>query len=90
MKYPLAAFGVIAIVITGFVLLFTNYSQSASSELTEKITKTETIDDCYDQSLNSWFLEFTASQENGATMSEADENASQAALDDLGQCLATR
>lgn len=87
MRYPLAAFGVVAIFIFGFVLLFTNYNQSAATQFSEVIASEE-IDECYDETMTSWFIEFNSNQEKGATMGEADEVASKKALNNYGECIA--
>jgi len=87
MKYPLAAFLVVAIVIVGFVLLFTNYNQTASEQFA-KVLATENIDECYDETMDAWFIEFNTSQNEGATMNEADEKASEKALTNYDECIA--
>lgn len=89
MKYPLAAFGFVAIVILGMVMLFTNYNQTASQKLSKVMAKEE-IDECYDKTLDSWFIEFNESQENGLTMAEADATASKEALNLHDNCVASR
>lgn len=89
MRVPLTAFGIVAVVIIGFVLLFTNYNQSASSQFSEVIAA-ENIDECYDETMNSWFIEFNNNQESGASMSEADEKASEKALSGYDNCIAQR
>ncbi|MTI22023.1 hypothetical protein E1176_13415 [Fulvivirga sp. RKSG066] len=89
MRYPLVAFGFVAIVIAGFVLMFTNYNQSATSAFTEVIAEEE-IDECYDKTMDAWFIEFVTKQNAGATMDEADEQASELALTNYDQCIAKR
>lgn len=89
MRAPLTAFAIVAFVITGFALMFTNYNTTPGEQLNEVMAE-KSIDDCYDATLTSWFIEFNTSQEQGATMSEADALASEVALDNYGECLAQR
>lgn len=71
-------------VISGFVLMFTNFN-TPPQKLNEVIT-TQSIDDCYDITMTIWFIEFNKRQENGANMSEADEIASKIALISFNNC----
>ncbi|MDX1630074.1 MAG: hypothetical protein R3345_15300 [Fulvivirga sp.] len=85
MKYPLIAFGVVAFAIISFSLLFTNYSAGPSQQLNQVMAE-ESIDDCYDDTMTAWFIEFNEMQESGATMEEADMEASQEALNNFERC----
>jgi len=71
-------------VISGYVLLFTNFN-SPPQKLNEVII-TQSIDNCYDSTMTIWFMEFHKRQENGADMSEADEIASKIALVSFNDC----
>jgi len=85
MKYPLIAFVIVALVIVGFALMFTNYNTDPTQKL-NKVVADKTIDDCYDKTMDSWFTEFNANQNEGATMDEADQMASEKALLSYDEC----
>ena len=87
MKYPLIFFAFILLVIIGFSLIFTNY-ESAPQRLNKVMASTEELDDCYDDTMTTWFEEFNTSQEEGVTMEEADELAAEKALDNFEECSA--
>lgn len=84
MKYPIIFFSMVVIVVTGFVLMFTGFN-SAPQKLNKMIV-IEDIDECYDQTMNTWFVEFNTTQEQGATMAEADLAAAEKALISYAEC----
>lgn len=84
MKQPIVFFLALVFVITGYVMLFTNFN-SPTQELNQVIAS-ESIDECFDNTMTTWFEEFNENQENGADMSEADESASKLALASFSNC----
>ena len=84
MKQPILFFLAIVFVLFGYVMLFTNFN-SAPEKLNEVAT-VKIIDECYDDTMATWFVEFNESQENGANMNEADEKAAIAALINYDSC----
>ena len=84
MKQPILFFLAVVVVVFGYVMLFTNFS-TAPDEL-NKMAETAIIDECYDDTMTTWFVEFNENQENGASMSEADANAAKTALASYDSC----
>lgn len=84
MKQPIIFFLAMVFVFSGFVLMFTNFN-TPTQKLNEVIA-TESIDDCYDTTMETWFVEFNENQDNGATMSDADKKASKLALASFKDC----
>lgn len=84
MKQPIIFFLILITVISGFVLLATNFN-SPPEKLNDVIVSNP-IDECFDSSMETWFVEFNENQKGGATMSEADNKASQLALASFSDC----
>lgn len=84
MKYPIIFFSMVVIVVAGFVLMFTGFN-SAPQRLNE-VAVVEDIDECYDNTMTTWFVEFNQSQEAGATIAEADNKAAEKALSSFEEC----
>lgn len=84
MKEPIIFLAALIIVITGFVLLFTNFN-TPPENLNDVITSGP-IDECFDNTMETWFIEFNESQERGADMSEADNAAAKTALANFDDC----
>ena len=74
----------VVLIVTGFVLMFTGFN-SAPQRLS-KVADTQQIDECYDNTMTTWFVEFNQSQDAGATMAEADEKAAEKALGSFEDC----
>ena len=85
MKQPLLFFGFLLIFIVGFVMLLTNY-RNPSTQLSGLMAN-EPIDDCYDETMSRWFVEFNHNQEAGVTMQHADKQASTLALAEYQHCI---
>lgn len=86
MKYPIFFFGFVLVVVVGFVLMFTNYSNPAQQ--LNALMADEPITDCYDNTMEAWFVEFNNNQEEGVTMEEADKIAAEKALNQFDECKA--
>ena len=71
-------------VFSGFVLMFTNFN--TPPQLLNEVIATENIDECYDTTMETWFVEFNDFQDHGATMSDADKKASKLALASYSEC----
>jgi len=88
MKYPLIAFVIVAFVVVGFALMFSNYNTDPTQQL-NKVVADKSMDECYDKTMDSWFIEFNENQNNGATMDEADQKAAETALLSYDECAAS-
>jgi hypothetical protein len=86
MRYPIFFFAFVLVVVVGFVLMFTNYSNPA--QRLNDLMADEPINDCYDNTMEAWFVEFNNTQEEGVTMEEADKRAAQKALTQFEDCKA--
>ncbi|HNP17234.1 MAG TPA: hypothetical protein PKL31_02265 [Fulvivirga sp.] len=84
MRYPILFFSFVLVIVVGFVLMFTNYS-NPTERLNELMTD-EPIDECYDNTMDAWFIEFNNTQEEGVTMEEADKRAAEKALTQFDEC----
>ena len=84
MKQPILFFLLVVFVISSFVLVFTNFN--TPPEKLNEIIVTNPIDECFDTTMETWFVEFNESQAQGASMSEADNSAAEVALASLKEC----
>lgn len=84
MKYPLFFFAGVVVIVLDFVLIFTNFN-TAGYELSA-VLASEKIDECFDQSMATWFTEFNLNQDKGIGMIEADQIASAKALNNFDNC----
>ncbi len=84
MRYPILFFSFVLVIVVGFVLMFTNYNNP--TERLNALMTDEPIDDCYDNTMDAWFIEFNNTQEEGVTMEEADQRAAEKALSQFDEC----
>lgn len=87
MKYPVFFFGFVLVVVVGFVLMFTNYNNPTQQLNT--LMADEPITDCYDNTMEAWFVAFNNTQDEGVTMEEADKIAAETALSQFDECVAS-
>ncbi|MDH5476036.1 MAG: hypothetical protein OEX22_10125 [Cyclobacteriaceae bacterium] len=84
MKEPILFFAIIVFVIFSVVLMFTNFN-TPPQQLNE-IILSDSNDECFEDTMETWFIEFNETQENGASMTEADEKASLLAIASFNDC----
>ena len=84
MKYPIIFFAFVLVIVIGFVLMFTNYSNP--TKRLNALMADEPIDDCYDNTMDAWFVEFNNTQDKGVNMKEADKRAAERALNQFDEC----
>jgi len=64
--------------------MFTNFN-SAGYQLSA-VMASEKIDECFDITMDTWFIEFNANQEQGNNLYQADQRAAAKALDSFDDC----
>lgn len=87
MKYPIFFFACVLLFIVGFALVFTNYNNP--KERLNTLMADQPLDDCYDNSMEAWFIEFNNNQDEGITMAEADKLAAKKALNQFDECMSS-
>ncbi len=86
MRYPVIFFVFVLALVVGLSMIFTNYENPA--DRLNKLMAQEPIDECYDDSMEAWFIEFNNNQQAGVDMDKADKIASSKALNKFDECLA--
>lgn len=84
MKYPILFFGFVLAIVVSISMIFTNYSNPVDQ--LNKMMAEQPLDDCYDNTMDTWFIEFNTNQEEGVTMQEADKKAAAKALGEFDEC----
>ncbi len=84
MKYPVFFFAFVLVVVVGFAMMFTNYSNPVTR--LNDLMADQPIDDCYDNTMETWFIEFNNTQDEGITMEEADQRAAEKAINQFDEC----
>lgn len=84
MKYPIFFFAFVLVVVVGISMIFTNYANPVDRLNT--LMAEQPLDDCYDNTMEAWFIEFNTNQEEGVTMEEADKRAAEKALNQFDEC----
>lgn len=84
MKYPIFFFVFVLAIVVGLAMMFTNYSNPV--DRLNGLMADQPIDDCYDNTMEAWFIEFNNTQEEGVSMEEADKKAAEKALTQFDEC----
>lgn len=84
MRYPIFFFVFVLAIVVGLAMMFTNYSNPV--DRLSGLMADQPIDDCYDNTMEAWFIEFNNTQEEGISMEEADKKAAEKALTQFDEC----
>lgn len=84
MRYPIFFFVFVLALVVGLAMMFTNYNNPV--ERLNSLMADQPLDDCYDNTMEAWFIEFNNTQEEGVSMEEADKKAAQKALNQFDEC----
>ena len=87
MKYPIFFFGFVLAIVVGMSMVFTNYNNPV--DRLNMLMADQPLDDCYDNTMEAWFIEFNTNQQEGVTMEEADKIAAEKAVSEYDECHST-
>lgn len=87
MKYPIIFFGFVLLIVVSMSMIFTNYTNPV--DRLNSLMADQPLDECYDNTMEAWFIEFNTTQEDGVTMAEADKIAAERAVNQYDECQAS-